>query len=196
MKYLYIICTFCFLNTTAIGQEIWEVDYLHSNLRFEVGWQDFSMRTGEFKKFEGTITTASLEDLSDALIEFKVDAASVDVIADRLAEHVMSKKFLNVEVYPEIKFTSNGLTPTSDSTYISNGTLEICGVENTQEVSVWVKGYKETRKGNIFGIQVTMTVDRTAFGLDWGKPRLADKIKLVGHLLYKKQEEEEGESSK
>lgn len=180
---IYLFATSCY------SQETWLVDNPHSNVRFEVGWQDFSMRTGEFKTFDGSITTESLDDLSNAAIEFIVDAASVDAIADRLEEHIKSEKFLEVEKYPEIIFTSKQLEATSDSTYTSNGKLTICGVEKEQDVSIWVKGYKETEKGNIFGIEVTLTVDRKRFGLSWGSPRLADKIKIVGHLLYKIKEE-------
>ena len=46
------------------------------------------MRTGEFKIFDGSIVTDSREDLSNAVFELNVDATSVDVIADRLAEHI------------------------------------------------------------------------------------------------------------
>ncbi len=196
MKQLFISFLACLLSFSSFAQETWLVDNPHSNVRFEVGWQDFSMRTGEFKSFEGNITTKSIDDLTKASIEFVVDATSVDVISDRLAEHIMSDKFLDVENYPTITYTSNQLSASSDSTYVSNGTLTICGVEKEQEVSVWVKGYKETKKGVIFGVQVTLIVDRQAFDLTWGSPRLADKIKIVGHLLYKKQEEGKEEREK
>ena len=63
-------------------------------------------------------------------------------------------------------------------------------IEQEQEVSITVKGYKETKRGNIFGIEVTLIVNRIDFGLDWGAPRLADEIKLVGHLLYQIETEE------
>lgn len=172
------------------SQETWLADNAHSNVRFEVGWEDFSMRTGEFKTFDGSIITGSLDDLAGASIEFVVDATSVDVIADRLAEHVMSDKFLDVERYPEITFASKNVTATSENAFTASGTLTICGVEKEQEVSVQVKGYKETKRGNIFGIEVTLDVDRSQFGLDWGSPRLANNIKIVGHLLYQKEEEE------
>ena len=165
-------------------QKAWEVDNAHSNLRFEVGWQDFSMRTGEFKVFTGSIDTEAPEDLSKASIKFVVDATSVDVIADRLAMKVKSDAFLNVEVHPEITFTAIGMTKTSDNNYTSTGKLSICGVEKDQEVSVIYKGRKDTKKGEIFGIEVRLVVDRTRFGLDWGQPRLGDQITLVGHLLY------------
>jgi len=40
------------------------------------------VRTGEFKIFDGSIETESVDDLSNANIKFIVDAASVDVIAE------------------------------------------------------------------------------------------------------------------
>ena len=43
------------------------------------------------------------------------------------------------------------------------------------------------------GLEATLSVNKTDFGLDWGSPRLADNIKLVGHLLFKLQVEDEEE---
>lgn len=180
---LLFICLCLCLSVNA--QETWNVDNPHSNLRFEVGWEDFSMRTGEFKVFEGTMITNSREDLTDAAIEFTVDAASVDVIADRLAGHVKSDKFLDVEKYPEIKFSSNKAIKNADGTYTAKGKLTIHGMEKDQEVTIKVTGHKETKKGYIYGLKVSLTVNRMDYGLDWGSPRLAENIILVGHLLYK-----------
>jgi len=187
-------CTIIFglsLYVSLVAQETWVVDNPHSNLRFEVGWEDFSMRTGEFKIFNGTIVTESKDDLSNAAIEFVVDASSVDVIAERLAEHIMSDRFLDVENYPEIRFISNQSIKTDDDSYTSTGKLTIHGVEKEHEVSFRVTGAKETKKGYILGLEVSLMVNKLDFGLDWGSPRLADNIKLVGHLLYKLKVEEE-----
>ncbi len=180
---LFILClSFCF---SSIAQETWTIDNPHSNLRFEVGWEDFSIRTGEFKVFDGTIVTNSREDLTNASFDFKVDATSVDVIADRLADHIKSDKFLEVEKYPEITYSSNKAIKTGEDTYLSIGKLTIHGVEKEQAVSFRVKGYKETKKGILYGIEVSLQVNRMEYGLDWGSPRLAETITLVGHLLYK-----------
>lgn len=173
---------FCF---SSLAQETWVVDYHHSNVRFEVGWEDFSMRTGEFKAFNGSIVTNSLEDLTDAVFEFKVDVNSVDVIADRLADRIKNETFLDVEKYPEITYSSSKAIQTSDSTYVSKGKISIHGVEKNQDVLIWVKGRKESSKGEIYGIEVSLMLNRTDFGLDWGSPRLAENIKIVGYLLYK-----------
>lgn len=193
MKQLSLLFVFLLLGITLSAQETWNVDNPHSNLRFEVGWQDFSMRTGEFKVFEGTMVTNSREDLTDAVINFKVDAASVDVIAERLANHIKSDKFLDVEKYPEITYTSSEAIKTGDNTYATVGKLNIHGIEKDQSVEIKVKGSKETKKGFIYGIEVKLTVNRMDYGLDWGAPRLAEDITLVGHLLYKLQVEEEND---
>ena len=149
------------------------------------------MRTGEFKIFNGTIITDSREDLSNAIFEFTVDASSVDVIADRLAGHIKSDRFLDVEKFPEITFSSNQATKTADGTFLSKGKLTIHGVEKDQDVLIKVKGSKETKRGYIYGLEVYLVVNRNDFGLDWGSPRLAEKIIIVGHLLYKPKAEDE-----
>ena len=61
----------------------------------------------------------------------------------------------------------------------------IHGVEKDQEVTFKVKAVKETKKGYILGLEVSLMVNKSDYGLDWGSPRLGDNIKLVGHLLYK-----------
>ena len=182
LSVLFLSLSFCFLSS---AQETWTIDNPHSNVRFEVGWEDFSMRTGEFKVFNGTIVTASREDLTDAVIEFTVDASSVDVIADRLAGHIKSDKFLDVEKFPKITFNSNQVTKSADGNYTATGILAVHGVEKEEEVSVKVKGAKETKKGFILGLEVSLMVNKNDYGMDWGSPRLADNIKLIGHLLYK-----------
>jgi polyisoprenoid-binding protein YceI len=85
--------------------------------------------------------------------------------------------------------SKNGLKKTPDNDYVATGKLTICGVEKDQAVDVFFKGKKETKKGNIFGIEVILEVDRTRFGLDWRRPRLGDQITLVGHLLYQEEKE-------
>lgn len=189
MKNILSVLFFMLFANIILSQENWVVDNAHSNVRFEVGWEDFSIRTGEFKEFDGSIVSNSLDDLTKAKIVFTVNAESVDVISDRLFTRIISDKFLNTEVYPEIKFESSTIESTSDSTYVSTGLLKICGIEKDQEVQIEIKGQKETKKGEIFGIEVKLVVDRTDYNLTWGSPRLADKITIVGHLLYKNKNE-------
>jgi polyisoprenoid-binding protein YceI len=98
---------------------------------------------------------------------------------------------LEVEKFPEITYYSFEAKPTSDSTYISKGKLNLHGVEKDQDVLIWVKGHKTGERGHILGLEVSLTLNRKDFGLDWGGPRLGETVKVIGHLLFKMNIEEE-----
>lgn len=191
MKRFLFFIIILFLYHIPNAQETWTVDNAHSNIRFEVGWEDFSIRTGEFKVFEGDLITESKSDLSNAIFKLKVDPNSIDVIAENLTEQLKGDRFLDTEKFPEITFSSSGATPISDSTYISNGKLNLHGVEKNQEVMIWLKGNKTGRRGEILGIEVSLTLNRKDFGLEWGSPRLGETVKIVGYLLYQTRKKEE-----
>jgi len=177
--------------TAAFSQEIWNIDNAHSNINFEVGWEDFSMRTGEFKVFEGSVTTNADNDLTKATYNLKVDPNSIDVIAANLSEQLKGERFLESEKYPEITFNSMGARQVSDSTFVTTGKLKIHGVEKDQEVLIKYKGQKEGRRSLMMGLEVSLQFNRNDFGLTWGAPRLAENVKVVGYLLYNKRIEEQ-----
>lgn len=184
MKKLFLFLLGSILGSSILGQQTWTLDNAHSNIRFEVGWQDFSVRTGEFKIFEGSIATDSINDLTRAVFQLKVDPASIDVIADRLAEQLKGERFLDVVKFPEITFNSLHVREVSDSTYIATGKLSIHGVEKDQEVYVRFKGQTKGSRAYIKGIEASLSLNRKDFGLDWGSPRLGETVKIIGHLLY------------
>jgi len=191
MKQLRLIIPGLLICFTSFAQEVWTVDSPHSNVRFEVGWEDISIRTGEFKDFEGHMTANSKTDLSDATFHLKVDPKSIDAIAERLAERLRDERFLDVENFPELTYYSSEVKPTSDSTYISKGKITIHGVEKDQDVKIWFKGQKTGSRGPILSIEVSLKLNRKDFGLDWGSPRLGETVMVIGHLLYKEKIDEE-----
>lgn len=179
------------LYMSVFAQENWKIDNAHSNINFEVGWEDFSVRTGEFKIFEGDLVTNSNDDLSDATYNLKVDPKSIDVIAPNLSEQLKGDQFLDAEKYPEITFHSTGARAVSDSTYITNGKLKIHGVEKDQEVLIKFEGKKKGSRSYLMALEVTFKFNRSDFGLTWGSPRLGETVKIVGYLLYNKRIQEQ-----
>ena len=190
MKFVTLIL-FLIIYTASFGQEIWNIDNAHSNINFEVGWEDFSVRTGEFKVFEGSINTNSVNDLTSATYNLKVDPASIDVIASNLSEQLKGERFLESDKYPEITFSSAGAREISDSTFITSGKLKIHGVEKDQDITIKYKGQKEGRRSLMMGLEVSFKFNRNDFGLEWGAPRLGDVVTVVGYLLYNKRVEEQ-----
>lgn len=193
MKHFNLFITSLLLSFASFAQNTWTVDNAHSNIRFEVGWEDFSIRTGEFKVFEGNIVTNSKYDLTNATFYLKVDPKSIDVIAENLSAELKGERFLDAEKFPEITFSSSGAKAMSDSTLISTGKLAIHGVEKEQDAKIWIKGHKMGRRGEILGVEVSLIINRKDFGLEWGSPRLGDTVKIVGYLLYQMKVEEKKE---
>lgn len=192
-KYFRLFMAGLLLSFTSFAQETWTIDNAHSNIRFEAGWEDFSIRTGEFKVFEGTITSPAKYDLSDATFYLKVDPNSIEVIAQRLSDQLKGPQFLDAAKFPEITYSSSGVKVISDSTFVSTGKLTIHGVEKEQDALIWVKGHKTGRRAELLGLEVSLTINRKDFGLDWGSPRLGETVKIVGYLLYQMKTEEEKE---
>ena len=78
-----------------------------------------------------------------------------------------------------------------DSSYVTQGKLNIHGVEKEQEVMIEYKGHKPGRRAEMLAIEVSLTLNRKDFGLDWGSPRLGETVKIVGYLLYQMRKTEE-----
>lgn len=175
----------------SFAQEMWKIDNAHSNINFEVGWEDFSVRTGEFKIFEGDIVTDSNNDLTKASYNLKVDPNSIDVIASNLTDQLKSDQFLGVDKFPEITFHSSGARKISDSTYVTTGDLKIHGIEKKEDVVIKFKGEKQGRRSYLLGLEVSLHFNRNDFGLTWGAPRLGETVKVVGYLLYNKRIEDQ-----
>ena len=68
---------------------------------------------GRFRKFDGTIVIA--ERPEDSWVEVFIEAASIDTCDTTRDEHLRSADFLDVEHYPEIKFTSTSLRPATSA---------------------------------------------------------------------------------
>ena len=177
--------------SASFAQETWKIDNAHSNINFEVGWEDFSVRTGEFKIFEGEMVTDSMDDLTNATYNLKVDPQSIDVIAPNLSEQLKGDRFLEADKFPEITFSSTGAKVVSDSTYITSGKLKIHGVEKDQDVLIHYRGQKKGSRSYLLALEVSLKFNRNDFGLTWGAPRLGETVKVVGYLLYQRRIEEQ-----
>ena len=188
-SFLFVLGIIFYLTSSA--QETWTIDNAHSNINFEVGWEDFSVRTGEFKIFEGDVVTSSDEDLTKATYHLKVDPKSIDVIAPNLSEQLKGERFLETDKFPEITFHSTGAKALTDSTFITNGKLKIHGIEKDQDVLIRYRGQKKGSRSYLLGLEVTLKFNRNDFGLTWGAPRLGETVKVVGYLLYNRRIEEQ-----
>ena len=150
---------------TKIPAGTWNLDPVHSNVGFEVGYLAGTFR-GQFGDVLVKLDTTD----TGARIEGTVQVASVDVKDENLTAHLQSPDFFDVERYPELRFLAEGVD-LDNETVEAPGEITIKGVTKPVEVTGTLSEPIEDAWGNErLGLQLTATVDRTEFGVNWNTP--------------------------
>ena len=172
MKKLFTTAAASLLMMSATFAQVnWKVDGSHSKLGFSVTHMMVAETEGKFKVFDGTASSKTEMDFTNAAISFTADAASINTEDAKRDGHLKSPDFFDVEKFPNLSFksTSMRLDGKGKTSYILEGDLTMHGV--TKKVKFLAIGAAKTVKdpyGNIKnGFKVTGTVNRKDFGLNW-----------------------------
>ena len=150
-----------------VAQTKWTVDKVHSNVKFSVSHMVVSEVEGSFKAFDGTIVV-SKDNLSDAVINFSVDVASVSTDNVNRDNHLKSDDFFNAEKFPKMTFVSKSMTLVGGNKYKLTGDLTMRDVTKTVEFDVTYGGKIQTNDGGYkSGFKARATIDRTNFGVNF-----------------------------
>lgn len=166
----------------------WGIDPTHSKVSFKVKHLMISNVLGNFKQFEGLVTTDG-DDFSTAEINFSLNADSIDTeIADRDA-HLKSADFFDAENYPKIAFSGNGMKDLGDEMYELIGDLTIKGVTKQVTLTVEYGGIMTDPWGNVkAGFSINGKINRKDFGLNWnaaleaGGVLVGEEVKISGDI--------------
>ncbi|WP_341201617.1 YceI family protein [Planomicrobium okeanokoites] len=147
----------------------WTVDAAHSEIGFSVKHMMVSKVKGSFASYDATVE-ADETDLQGALIDFKVDVASINTNNEDRDNHLRSADFFDAEQHPHITFNANEIVKKGDDEYELTGDLTMKGVTRpaTFEVEYGGKGV------NPWGVEVVAfsgegKVNRKDFGLTWNQ---------------------------
>jgi polyisoprenoid-binding protein YceI len=163
----------------------WTIDPAHSKIGFKVKHLMISNVMGNFRDFEGQVTTNG-NDLSTANISFSLNSASVDTeMADR-DTHLKSADFFDVGNYPKITFIGSELKDLGDDMYELTGDLVIKGVTKKVVLPVEFGGLMTDPWGNVkAGFSIGGKINRKEWGLNWnaaleaGGVLLSDEVKII-----------------
>ena len=150
---------------TVIPAGTWSIDPSWSALEFEVRKLGLVTVKGRVPSFSGTITGGD-----DAAIECVVDATSITTFESDRDAHLQSPDFFDIQRYPELRFVSTSVDASGDEIVV-RGDLTIKGVTKPVELRGTLSGPENDPWGNErIGLELSTTVDRTAFGLEWNAP--------------------------
>ena len=152
-------------SVTVIPAGTWSIDPSWSSLEFEVRKLGIVNIKGRVPGVSGTVSSSD-----SASIEGTVDATSITTFdADRDA-HLQSPEFFDTQRHPELRFTSTSIE-SAGGELIVLGDLTIRGVTKPVELRGTIVGPSNDPWGNErIGLELSGTVDRTAFGLHWNAP--------------------------
>lgn len=171
----------------------WNLDPTHSEVSFKVKHLVISTVTGYFRTLNGTVTTDSEDDFSNAKVAFEIDTASIDTNQEQRDAHLRSADFFDAEKNPKITFVSTSLDKKGDD-YVLQGDLTIAGTTKPATFDVEYGGIVTDGYGNVkAGFEVTGKISRKEFGLTWsavteaGAIVVGDDIRLAASLQFVKQ---------
>jgi polyisoprenoid-binding protein YceI len=138
---------------------------------------------GNFEKTEATLVFTS-PDLSTAVLDIKIQAASVNTGSGMKDGKLKGKDFFNSEHDPLITFHSTKVIQTGPNTVELDGDFTIRGVTKPEKLTFTITG-KGTGEGQITG---TMAFDRKDYGMNSGIPfiKIADRVEVIVDLKGKR----------
>src|SRR5436309_13683466 len=174
------------LTVAPVGT--WNLDTVHSRVDFEVSYLAGRFK-GEFHEIGAELTVNG----ERALLEGTPKVASVDVRDENLAAHLQSPDFFDAERHPKLRFAAQDIRLDGDGKVSVDGELMIKGVTKPVAVTGTVTAPIADPYGNDrIGLNLTTTVDRTDFGVDWnqplpsGEPALANDVTILAELQFVK----------
>ena len=151
-----------------MSQITYIIDPAHSTADFKVRHLMVSNVRGEFSGVTGTVVFDADQPASSK-VEATIDATRLNTREPDRDAHLKSPDFLDVAVFPQIKFVSTKVAAAGPGEWNVTGDLAIHGV--TREVMLRVEGPAPEVKdpwGNIkSGASAGTRINRKDFGLVW-----------------------------
>ena len=174
--------------TETLPAGTWTADALHSSVGFSVRHMVVSTFRGGF----GTFGAQLVSDGSGRLtLSGSARSESIDTRDPNLTGHILSPDFLDAVGYPEITFEATGVP--SGSKVEFTGTLTIKGITHPLAATGEITDAIDDPFGGVrLGVELTATIDRTAYEMNWNTPlpgggiALGNDVTLTGHYEFTK----------
>lgn len=177
----FIFAAFGFMAATgAFAQTQWKIDAAHSSVKFSVSHMMISETEGNFKKFDGTISTPKADDVAGGQVEFTVDVASVNTDNEARDKHLCAPDFFDAAKFPSMTFKSTSFKKGKKNNYMLEGNMTIHGVTKAVKIPVKFGGIMKDPWGNTkAGFKAQFVIDRAAYQINGGKGMVGNEVNVV-----------------
>jgi len=151
------------------------IDPTHTFATFEIGHFGTSTNRGRFDKKEGTVQLDRAG--KSGKVELTIDVTSINTGTAAFDKHLQSADLFDTAKYPTAKFVADQFSFNGDKVSEVAGTLTLLG--KTHPVVLKASNFNcyenPMLKREVCGGDFETTVDRTAYGMnygvDWGFPK-------------------------
>jgi polyisoprenoid-binding protein YceI len=173
----------------AIGAEPFNVDTIHSNLGFTVGFMGLSKVRGSFRTYSAWILYDERDPTKTSATIF-IDPASIDTGFEGRDKDLKDPRFFDVAKFPRILFQTKSVERSGPNRYVVHGTLEIKGIQKPVDLPMTqsVPRGPDPAWGNIrIGGVGAVTLKRKDFDIlgdkFWGEKVIGDDVDVDIDLL-------------
>ena len=167
-------------GATSAQAATYAIDPTHTFATFEIGHMGTTTNRGRFDKKEGKIEFDRAA--KTGKVEITLDITSINTGTPGFDKHLQSADIFNAAQFPTAKFVSTAMTFNGDKVAEIAGTLTLLGKTNpvTLKANQFNCYNSPMLKREVCGGDFEATIDRTAYGLnygvDWGFPK---NVRLV-----------------
>lgn len=177
MRVRFVVCALSVaFASSALGQEIYRVDPLHTTTTFSVTHLGLSQQRGSFGKTTGMVTLDRAAKTGS--IDVTIDASSVTSGSSSREQMLRGEDYFNVAQYPNIAFKATQLKFEGETLVGCEGELTMRGV--TRPVKLAVGDFKcaihPATKKPVCGAEVTTRVKRSEFGMTKNQASTSDDV--------------------
>ncbi len=168
MKKMFIlIAAILIMTVSTVAQTEWQIDNVHSNVKFSVTHLIISEVEGSFSVYSGTLLTQK-PDFADAAVDFTVDVPSINTDNKMRDNHLKSGDFFNADKFPQMTFKGASWKKVGEQNYLLEGDLTIRDVTKRVTFTVVHGGTIKDPWGNTkAGFKATTVINRFDYGLKW-----------------------------
>jgi polyisoprenoid-binding protein YceI len=152
-----------------MATETWQVDSARSDITFTLRHLVVSEISGHVRRWQATLRIDP-QDPAGSSMDAVLDARSIDTGEAERDEHIRSREFLNVEVFPEIRFRSRTVKHVQANRYHIVGDLTIREVTHEVGLDMVDLGRRTSEKGaQIASFSARGILNRQQFSLRWNQ---------------------------
>ena len=163
--------------SAAAAVEIYKADPNHSSVNFKVR-HFFSPVPGTFRIFDATIAF-DRENAANNSVEATIEVSSVDTNNTKRDKHLLNEDFFNEPVFPKMTFVSTQWKPAGEDKFAVTGDLTILSITKEVVLDVQLMGAGPNHRGVFLtGWQAETSLDRTDFGITYGRSTVGDEVSV------------------